>query len=74
MMHLREHPPAHFHAIYGEFEAMIEIESLQVIEGRLPRHAASLVSRWAGLYRQDLMSAWQQIQTGQLPQPIPPLD
>lgn len=23
----RDHPPHHFHAIYGEYEALIEIES-----------------------------------------------
>ncbi len=25
----RDHPPTHFHAIYGEHEALIEIESQQ---------------------------------------------
>jgi hypothetical protein len=25
----RDHPPTHFHAIYGDFEALIEIETVQ---------------------------------------------
>jgi hypothetical protein len=31
------HPPPHFHARYGEFEATIDIETLDVLEGPLPR-------------------------------------
>jgi len=27
-MFFSDHPPAHFHAIYGEFQATIEIEEL----------------------------------------------
>lgn len=35
----REHPPEHFHAIYGEHEALIEIESGRIHEGYLPAKA-----------------------------------
>lgn len=31
-----DHPPPHFHAIYGEHEALIEIQSSEIIEGSLP--------------------------------------
>ena len=27
-----DHPPPHFHAIYGEHEALIEIQSSEIIE------------------------------------------
>ena len=37
------HPPPHFHARYGEFEATVEIGSLEVIESQLPRRALNLV-------------------------------
>jgi hypothetical protein len=33
-MYVREHPPAHFHAIYGEYEANVSIDTGEVIEGR----------------------------------------
>ena len=29
----RDHPPAHFHAIYGEHEALIEIETGMIDQG-----------------------------------------
>ncbi len=48
-MFFNDHPPAHFHAIYGEFQATIDIEELRVREGRLPRRALELVLDWAEL-------------------------
>jgi len=35
----RDHPPTHFHAIYGEFEALIEIETGSIFKGKLPKTA-----------------------------------
>jgi Domain of unknown function (DUF4160) len=32
-MYFRDHPPPHFHAIYGEHEAFVAIETGEVIEG-----------------------------------------
>lgn len=41
-----DHPPPHFHAIYGEHEALIAILTSEIIAGSLPRRAQSLVSEW----------------------------
>ena len=38
-MFYSDHEPAHFHAIYGEHEVLIEIETLSVFRGALPRRA-----------------------------------
>ena len=45
-MYLREHPPPHFHAIYAEHDATVDIETGGVIEGWLPKTAARLVKEW----------------------------
>src|ERR1051325_2023774 len=37
------HPPPHSHARYGEHEARIELGSLRLISGPLPRRALNLV-------------------------------
>jgi len=50
-----DHPPPHFHAIYGEYNALVDIASLQIIEGDLPSRAQKLVLEWALLYQQDLL-------------------
>jgi hypothetical protein len=43
---------------YGEHEAKIGIETLELIEGRLPRRALGLVLDWAELHRQELRDNW----------------
>jgi hypothetical protein len=42
-MYYRDHEPAHFHAIYGEFEAIFAIDDFRIIEGKLPCRVAGLV-------------------------------
>jgi hypothetical protein len=42
-MFYSDHEPAHFHAIYGEYEVLFEIETLSVFRGSLPRRALALV-------------------------------
>jgi hypothetical protein len=57
-MYFREHGPSHFHAIYGEHEAIVAIDSLDIVEGRLPRRALRLVREWGELHRSELASNW----------------
>ncbi|MGH2377493.1 MAG: DUF4160 domain-containing protein [Candidatus Limnocylindria bacterium] len=57
-MHWREHAPAHFHAIYGEFEAAVAIEDGSLLAGELPIRASALVRKWAVLRRRELRAAW----------------
>ena len=54
----RDHPPTHFHAIYGEHEALIEIETGNRHEGHLPNTAHELVKRWRLLHAQELREDW----------------
>jgi hypothetical protein len=41
-MFFNDHAPSHFHARYGEFEATVDIETLEVIERKLPQRALNL--------------------------------
>jgi len=34
-----DHPPPHFHVVYGEFNALFDIKTLSMIEGDIPRRA-----------------------------------
>lgn len=70
----RDHPPAHFHAIYGEHEALIEIETGAIDEGDLPKTAYELVDRWRSMHLLELREAWSNARE-QLPLwPIAPLE
>ena len=60
-MYFKEHNPPHFHAVYGEFEAEIAIESLAVLIGKLPPKAMGLVSEWASLHQEELMNNWNNL-------------
>jgi len=57
-MFFGDHSPPHFHAIYGEYNALISIESLELIEGDLPRRAEKMVLEWARLYQKELLQIW----------------
>ena len=57
-MYYQDHAPPHFHAKYGDDTGVFSIEDLKLIEGRLPRRAASLVLEWAFEHRDELMRDW----------------
>ena len=48
-MYFDDHDPSHFHAEYAEDEAVISIETLAVIAGRLRPRALGLVAEWGGI-------------------------
>ncbi len=73
-MFWREHAPPHFHALYGEYEALIDIRTLEIIKGNLPRRALALVLEWAAQHRSELTEDWELCQTKQLPKTIAPLE
>jgi hypothetical protein len=58
-MFFNDHEPPHFHAVYGEHEALIEIATGRVIYGRLAPSARRLVREWVLRYRPRLMENWE---------------
>ena len=73
-MYVRDHPPPHFHAVYGEHEAFVVIETGEVIEGTLPRAAARLVREWTLARQGQLRENWRRAQAGEQPERIAGLD
>lgn len=57
-MYYQDHMPPHFHAIYGDYEITVQIET-GLIEGRFPKRALKLVLEWYELHRDDLRENWQ---------------
>lgn len=72
-MFWNDHAPPHFHAVYAEHEALIDIRTLDVIDGQLPRRALVLVLEWAQEHRAALMEDWELCARKQSPKKIPPL-
>ena len=72
-MYFNEHNPPHFHAKYGESVAEIDIKTLQVLKGELPKRAKSLVLEWADDHRDELMIDWDLARKKQELKTIEPL-
>lgn len=72
-MFYNDHSPAHFHAAYGEFEALIAVDTLEVIAGSLPNRATALVLEWASLHRAELRVDWDKARQGLVLDSIEPL-
>lgn len=73
-MFFNEHAPPHFHAEYGEFRAVIDIRTLSLIEGKLPRRALELILDWAELHQTELLEDWVLCQRNEPPATIAPLE
>lgn len=43
----RDHPPPHIHALYAEYEILIEIKTLKTYAGSLPSRQLKMVLEWA---------------------------
>ena len=69
-----DHAPPHFHAIYAQYEAEVEISSGRILKGHLPRRALSLVTEWARLYRQELLQNWERARVHEPLSQIPSLE
>lgn len=69
----RDHPPPHFHAIYGEHEVTVNIKT-GAVSGALPLRASRLVQEWRLLHGSELLFAWSLAQAGLPPLKIRPLE
>jgi hypothetical protein len=58
----RDHNPPHFHAIYAEYEAVIDIRTLDVIAGELPGKQLKKVRRWAQKVQPMLLEEFIRLQ------------
>ena len=66
----QEHPPPHFHAVLAEHRAQIDIQTLRILKGRLPRAKLSVVIAWAEPRRAGLQQAWNAVNAKKTPEKI----
>ena len=58
-MFFDDHNPPHFHVLYNDFAAIIEISTLSLIEGKLPPRALGLTMEWASINQEKLKEFWE---------------
>lgn len=62
-----DHPPPHFHAVYGERVGVFNIDTLEMIEGDIPNRAKKLVVEWATTNKNELKKMWDSQEFHKLP-------
>jgi len=73
-MFFNEHAPPHFHVEYAEYKASVNIQTLEIIEGKLSRRAQELVLDWAELHQKELLEDWELCRQHLEPRQIEPLN
>jgi hypothetical protein len=75
-MYWNDHEPGHFHALFAEYRAVIDIEKLTLIDGHLPKPKLRAVlnwaawAAWAAPRKSALWNAWNSTQSRLPPGPI----
>ena len=57
-MYFEEHNLPRFHVQYNEFRASFEIETLNIIAGKVPVKVRGLVEEWAEMHSSELLQIW----------------
>ena len=72
-MYYNDHAPPHFHVRYGNQRALVGVDSLQVLRGRLSPRALGLVMEWAAMHQDELKEDWNLARAQEPLKPIEPL-
>jgi Domain of unknown function (DUF4160) len=73
-MYYNDHPPPHFHVRYNQQKAIISIETLEILEGKLSSRALKLILEWASLHQNELMENWELARDNQILNSVLPLE
>lgn len=74
MFYWNDHDPPHFHAKYGDDEAVIAIRNGEIIKGFLSKRTLLLVEDWRQLHTEDLLQNWELARQKKLLRYIKPLE
>ena len=55
-MFFKDHAPPHFHVKYGDYNAIIDIENAEIIDGYIPLKQLKLVQAWAIIHKEELVN------------------
>jgi hypothetical protein len=68
-----KHKTPHIHVYYQEQNAVFEIPSGKILEGKIPKAKHKLVDAWIELRKEDLMADWNLAINGEILFKIAPL-
>jgi len=67
-----QHKLPHFHAFYGDYEAVFGLDG-ELIAGEFPRKQSAFVRAWALLHEDELAANWKLAVNGEVTFRIEPL-
>mgnify|MGYP003477876030 CR=1 FL=1 len=70
---IRQHNLPHIHARYQDEEAVLDIDSGEIIAGSIPVKKLKLVQAWMLIHREELVLNWELAVKGEEPFRIAPL-
>ncbi|NBD16032.1 MAG: DUF4160 domain-containing protein [Cyanobacteria bacterium] len=73
-MYYNDHSPPHFHVRYNKQKAIIDINSLSILQGKLSPRVLGLVIEWATLHQTELRENWERARNQQPICKIEPLE
>ena len=73
-MFYNDHPPPHFHVRYNQQKAIIAIETLSIVEGKLSPRILGIVIEWALLHQQELRENWRLARQNEPLKQVQPLE
>ena len=73
-MYYNDHLPPHFHVRYNQQKAIIDIETLSILEGKISPRILGLVIEWAAIHKTELMQNWELARLQVPLEPITPLE
>jgi hypothetical protein len=57
-VYANDHLPPHFHIITPDADALVDIASLEILKGKLPRKAEEIALEWAAKNRTLIAAEW----------------
>ena len=73
-MYYNNHPPPHFHVRYNQQKAIIDIQNLSILVGKLTPRVFGLVIEWAAIHQAELLANWQRAREQNPLEKIEPLE
>jgi Domain of unknown function (DUF4160) len=69
-MYPNDHRPPHFHVLFAEYRAVVDIDTLKLSRGELPKAKLRAILKWAKPRRDKLLEAWNITQAQLVPERI----
>lgn len=71
-MYYEDHQPPHFHAYYGDYEAVFDFSG-EIIQGEIPKKQQKLIAAWCVIHHDELIANWKLTQENESVFKIEPL-